>query len=955
MRFSLPAVSRLMPDPRVLVLASVPVILAPVCSVDTERNPVVSEDPPERWVVHLSPESPPAIGWTADDLERYLGEMGLTVERSETLDEPGCRASVGDVVLVGDGLSEARLDTNEPTDQTWRIEETRCDRGRLIELSGGGLLGRQVAAYEWLHGLGVRFFHPEEEFIPEEPWWSETPLFREHTPPFRFRSVSLHLTHPLELGDAFRLEDEDAIDEARRYVDWQVKNGASNGTTGIPEDGLRDYGIQRGFPTGAGFSLYGVQQGGRPVIDPDDPRPWREQVAAAIDERMGDDPERYPEVFSFTFNPTEFMDVVEVDDTLIVEQLTFIAEYFAEHYPDTILMTTNHGSHGEPTDTYGVRFFDLPRFAPANLGVKVHTLMFYDLFRPAPVYGNEDFGFLYDFMEAEYRTRRLWYFPEAAWWLTFDIAVPIYLPITIEARDRDIQGIAHMLEGGLDGHHVFGTGHEWGYWQNEYCSFRMAMDLETRWQDCVADIAAPMGAAAGEVADVLEAFIVQQERDIISSGILPYLVGTDPETEVADSIGVVVHPLPPAPAEVMRWDEDQVRAWLDEVLPALELMDRDCAAHVERLEAASNDVSPRARPFFEEIRDGIEVTGLRARHGWQVYGALVLLRDGQLRLDEARMAEARQWLDDAAATTEDALEVIHRRERGYRYRPLERSIAGGPDGTEDDNWTIYHYRYLNRTHHGYYYTRIDEMAAEAFAVAAEPVVLDDALIGSGEVLSVRVADPELTDVEVDFGDGASGTGSVIEHEYAAPGYYEVAVSARRGAEEFSLDLPVAVLSEERRTGFTGAIVEPAGADLISSVMPGLVVGAAGDDGLAVGFATEEERHAIDAARWFRASPAPGSPAPFETEPLRLVVPVVTHSTGEVMASIVVEDGVVTVADEEGPLVITGQLSTDAVIDAVVAIGGFDETGARDVVAATLGYTADTLPELVAFRAEYAVE
>ncbi len=36
---------------------------------------------------------------------------------------------------------------------------------------------------------------------------------------------------------------------------------------------------------------------------------------------------------------------------------------------------------------------------------------------------------------------------ESAWWLTFDIPVPLYLPITIEARDRDIQGIAFMLEG----------------------------------------------------------------------------------------------------------------------------------------------------------------------------------------------------------------------------------------------------------------------------------------------------------------------------------------------------------------------------------------------------------------------------------------------------------------------------------------------------------------------------
>jgi len=228
-------------DTRPLILAAIPVLLAPVCSSDTARDPLITEEAPESWIVHISPESPRAIGWTADDIVHYLNEMGLVAERAETLDEPVCRDGVGDVILVGDGLSEAALEAEQPTDQTWRIEETRCDGGRVIQLSGGGLLGRQYAAYEWLHSLGVRFFHPEEELVPEEPSWPDEPFVREHTPPFRVRSVSLHLTHPLELGDAYRLHNEEYYDEARRYLDWQVKNGASDGTSGYPAEGFQDY------------------------------------------------------------------------------------------------------------------------------------------------------------------------------------------------------------------------------------------------------------------------------------------------------------------------------------------------------------------------------------------------------------------------------------------------------------------------------------------------------------------------------------------------------------------------------------------------------------------------------------------------------------------------------------------------------------------------------------------
>ncbi|HJK91178.1 MAG TPA: hypothetical protein RMH26_10655, partial [Polyangiaceae bacterium LLY-WYZ-15_(1-7)] len=497
----------------------------------------------------------------------------------------------------------------------------------------------------------------------------------------------------------------------------------SIGHPGVGSGELADYGLRRGFPPQAGMRLYGAQQGSTAILDPDDPRPAEEQIAEAIDERMSATPR--PAYFSFGFDPSEF---TEVEDTVVVEQLGFVADHFAEHYPDVILQTTNHGTAGEPTETYGIRYYDLPKLAPENLGVKVHTLMFYDLFRPAPVYGNEDFSNLYDFMEEEYLDRNLWYFPESAWWLTFDNAIPLYLPITIEARDRDIQGIAHMLEGGLDGHRVFGTGHEWGYWQNEYCSFRMAADLAYRWTDCLGDIASVMGGAEEEVAAVLQAAVERQEEFMFDAEAIRWLVGTDPETEIADSIGVVFHPLPPTPRAMLRWDADEVAAFEAETLPLLEGIERDFFLLASRLNAVEDAVPEGARNVFGEIRDGLEAFQLRARHQRQVYGAVALLRRSQLEGDASLRAMGEAELSAAGETTERVLEVIRRREAGYRYAPLERAIAGGPEGTDDENWTIYDYRYLNRTHHGYYFTRIDAMAQEAFEGAREAVIVEDAVL-----------------------------------------------------------------------------------------------------------------------------------------------------------------------------------------------------------------------------------
>jgi hypothetical protein len=57
------------------------------------------------------------------------------------------------------------------------------------------------------------------------------------------------------------------------------------------------------------------------------------------------------------------------------------------------------------------------------------------------------------------------------------------------------------------------------------------------------------------------------------------------------------------------------------------------------------------------------------------------------------------------------------------------------------------------------------------------------------------------------------------------------------------------------------------------------------------------------------------------------------------------------ADSEDHFV-RGDLATQAIIDAIVAIGGFEPVGARRLVAQTLGFTPDTLPVTVPFEVRY---
>lgn len=899
------------------------------------------------WQIRISPQAPEPVKLAAEDVAVYFQEMGESAELIEFDGRSTCQSSKWSVDFIGDNLtSDAISLPANGNDQSFTFVEQRCERGRVIRLVGGGLLGRQYAAYEMLHALGVRFFHPEEEYVPESLDLPDQRLSRSHTPDFTWRSVSLHLTHPLELGDAFRLGEEAYFKEAARYIDWQVKNMASYGTGGVPGSEFATYGVDRGFAESAGFALHNQQQGGSRIIDADSPLSEEEQISRAIDERMGDNPFDYPDFFQFTFNPSEF---TELPDTDIVRQLTFIANYMAENYPDTQVLATNHGTAGPPTENYGVRFYDLPKFAPENLGVKVHTLMFYDLFRPAPVYGNENFNYLFDFMEEEYQKRQIWHYPEAAWWLTFDIAIPLYLPITIEARDRDIQGIKHMLDGGLDGHRVFGSGHEWGYWQNEYCSFRMAADVDYRWTDCLEDMTNPvMGGAGPEVKSVLEEVVSVQERDFIyDEEILSYLVGTDPETELAAAIGVVFHPLPPSAEELSGWTAEEVNSFLEGPFKNLKRMDEEYAGFVERLAAVEDAVPASGMPWFDEIRDGIQATGLRARHAWQLYGAAAKLRQSRLESSEPLRDEAESMLEEAKATTEEVRSLVRDRERDYRYSRL-RSIAPLNEEDEDDNWTVYPYRYLHRTHHVFFYRYVDQQIEELFTGKNRPWEVNTAVLEDGQPLQLQVLDDAYENVSIDLGDSTTSSERSLSHTYASPGVYTVVLNAEISGEAQSVDIPVVVATDVWRAQAGSArLVEPQLADpgLLEGVLPRAIAGTTSGDRGFFGVMTPEM---VDPEDW-QVLDIDTSAAGFRTVATDISVPI---AVGDAVFPI--QGGVLDRRTDA--IALTGQLPTEAIVQAVVSLtDAFEEEDARALVASTLGYTVETLPERVAFEVVWTLE
>ena len=353
-----------------------------------------------------------------------------------------------------------------------------------------------------------------------------------------------------------------------------------------------------------------------------------------------------------------------------------------------------------------------------------------------------------------------------------------------------------------------------------------------------------------------------------------------------------------------------------------------------------------------DVLDGIEATGLRARHSLKIYGAAVAWREAQLNLDPQLRARAEALRAEATAVTQAVIAVVRRREAGYRYQPLSRSIAGGPEGQDDENWTIYRYRYHNRTHHAYYFRRPERLLDEVMRATSQEIAIDDAILSPEQSLVLSVIDPELTDITVSFGDGQQATGATHTHRYDAPGIYTIEITATRAGEPVTLRRRVAAVTDEQNTAFSGKILAPTGVSIIEPVMPGLTLGLLPDGKLALGFSAQEDG-AVPAELWDDLEVDAGAPSgALRSRPSDVLVPVINRSTATVVTTLIISGGVVSQDAAASPITITGAMPTQSVIDAVVAVGGFEPRGARRIVSQLLGYTSETLPDEVPFEVSY---
>lgn len=962
----------------------------------------------------------------SEEARTYLGQVTGEPPRVEFADDWGDARSLAQesrapIVMVLDashflperydeprlealGESGFVLDTFE--DGTWRALDGSFGAAFML-LDGNTVLANQYAVYESLRRLGVRFFHPEHEHVPQHATEDLRPLALRPTavhregldyiPDYAARSWSFHSSHPLEHLESFS-DGDVPIDEARNVNTWIVKNrgnrfrGTGRGTASEParqrrHEELEALRTELGFPRGTGITLHNEQQGASAEIDPSRPEPVQQQIETLVETKLAAVPDA--RWFGIHFGPTEF---TITPDQQTVQWIEWAGAKALELRPDIDVLVNVHITGSQPTPNFDDQgcsagtngdglgdYYDLAFHTDPRLGVSVHTVMFYPLEGPARVYNQQTFAHKLCLMErASTQGRPMQWFPEGSWWLSFDNSVPVYLPLYLWTRKRDVDLTAHLLEsrgrGTLRSHRMFNSGHEWGYWQQDYAVGLWAWNVDVPMADVLGEMFDPLcspsqwrGCDARTDAIVVLEEMMEHQREFFleredwqgrAGGLYTYFAGEDQGDEIAAASGFEFRPVRTPFSTVLEWDAAQLAAFEASDVDALEDAAALNHAWADRLGALS--VPASGQPWLDEVIDGIRINALRAEHSALSYRAVIEHRRAEL---SGQSSEAGASFDSAAAVLAEAEQVVRRRELAYRY-PAEQVYGGGlSPQTAVANGTTYGYRVHTKTHLlTYWHNRQDQVATILGGGAvgdAQTVRLEDAIARVGAPLELSWPDiPELAGevsigaLEVDPQD------DMLEFD-ATPGVFPVDGELTTGGAPILVQGAVVRSDALGETEVGGLqLAEPAAPlaqTALAVVMPHIrwawVPGT-----LALGYDLDDNG-AIVHEHVQRVAISQQDGDAFTTEPLQLSIPV--ERSGGSMLYIRVEGAVLGGMVSDGVLAealsLAGEIRVDDLITVLIEIGGFDEAGALSTLSEILAFEPADPPATVPLRGEFLVQ
>jgi hypothetical protein len=320
------------------------------------------------------------------------------------------------------------------------------------------------------------------------------------------------------------------------------------------------------------------------------------------------------------------------------------------------------------------------------------------------VYELKNFSHLHQMLVAQNQVRETWFYPESAYWVTFDNSIPLLLLPYLNARYKDIETCAAL---GIPGHVTFSSGWEWGYWLVDWSIARWSWTYEMK-----VDGAPTIGPMAGPY-QYLQAFFPQaeasasiatiadmQQRWLIEGNLLRWLCPSNPTDELPKPMNKQFQPrgfvnlgdlgkaARKTPKRLATLPLDSLEAYASQTLAQLVLLQAGWPG--------ASGLVQKPGPLASELIDALHVTALRARHSAQLMGVVQLWqRTGYSRtVLKSQMALV-------ALHRERTLAIVRVCEARYRY-PLAQLA------TRYKSHTAYDFGYLYTVHDLHFWEREEQ-------------------------------------------------------------------------------------------------------------------------------------------------------------------------------------------------------------------------------------------------------
>jgi hypothetical protein len=698
--------------------------------------------------------------------EAYKAQVTLVTEGTAptTLGKDALLLAFGTTKVSREVLGEAAITALGP--EAYLVKSTPKGDGLVLAAVGApakkrphGNLGTLHAVYSALEELGFAFLHPLAPNKPETLRLPAAAVNRVETPRWEKREIHLHTQHPLELTEVLQgwgpggPQDaagfEAMIPEWERFVEWCVAN-QQNGVewfllwaeswkefadspTRMARlrklvDKAHAYGISAGIDAPIAFA----QQHSYRLLRQQGQLPDElAQIRARIDDVMTAD----FDFFGIEAGTSEF--TAPAPDRMLA-WMNEATKHLDEKYqvPNFIKV---HASTGQTAKGFAdpnapgkdINFNFLPHYADPRLGVLPHTVQHYSLTDPAPTYGNTNFGYIRTFLQEQVGRRPVVWYPETAYWVSFDVDVPLFLPVYAERRLYDLRLLASDEDKGLmgrgvhagkrmDGQLIFSSGWEWGYWLNDVIAARAAWNPRMATGshiDAFAQALEPamrvFGAAAPEVTTLIVDTVKAEQALLIEGRIKgqppasiyqrngqAYLQGSETWDDVSKLVDETKMTQPTRLGLVdMRNPLHGGPGYSKEIEPLLAEMKTTFTALADRAQALEGKIPPRAAPLFKDISAALRMTALRAR---QVHGLYDYV-DGYFDTPQAARLVR---LQDARSALDAAVTLVKAHESNYRV-PVDRIAGFRP------NPTAYSYGYLWTVRSLHYWWRDEGKAVDA--------------------------------------------------------------------------------------------------------------------------------------------------------------------------------------------------------------------------------------------------